>query len=107
LPAVLATGSSTGAIASGFVANSSLSVITVPFLVSARVPPTGVTVSNATHFSLNTALTDTACSALVFSTASLMAASVVPTNASLVGGQGCQLHFNSTSGSLLFTGCEL
>lgn len=106
LPAVLAANA-TGPVAMGFCANATLSSILIPFLVQSRVRPTGVTVSSAAHFALNTSASLTTCSAIAFADGSLNSAQLTVTNAAVVAGQGCQLTFNSASGSLLFTGCEL
>jgi hypothetical protein len=84
-------------------------VIQVPLRVSPRIPPTGVTVSNATHFGVySSALAAVALSALTFGSASDRMVNLAATVAAgLTAGDSTALLSSSTSAQLLFTGCEL
>jgi len=79
------------------------------FLVTPRVPPTGITVSNAGHFTvLMPSGATMVCNSVTFSVASYKACRVAYVGASgLTANQPCQMYFNNASGQLLFTGCEL
>lgn len=78
-----------------------------PFVVEPRVPPTGISVSSAAHFSVLESA-NTAMSTLAFSSASKKAALMSGTVASgLTTGYGSMMTCTSASGQILFTGCQL
>jgi hypothetical protein len=83
-------------------------VATFSFPVVARVAPTGITVSNATHFTLTSAAATPTFSAVTFGSASSSTTGFITgTISGATAGQGGAIYFNSASGQLLFTGCEL
>ena len=105
LPAIQASASD---IAVGQCYATTATLISIPFPVTARVAPTGVTVNSAGNFRLRGATSTTiTCTSLLFSTASTHAASLDGNVASgLVAGNATNLY-NAGSGTILFTGCEL
>jgi hypothetical protein len=95
---------------SGICASASLVYITVNFPVTTRVPPTGISISSASHFTVNVdGLVSSVPTALAFTAPSSTNANRI--NASglsgLTTGQPAFLDITNTSGQLLFTGCEL
>jgi hypothetical protein len=94
------------AIGQAYAATATL--ISIPFPVTARVAPTGVTVNSAGNFRLRNATSSLlTCTSLLFSTASTQSASLDGNVASgLVAGNATNLY-NAGSGTILFTGCEL
>jgi hypothetical protein len=105
LPAIQASASD---IAVGQCYATTATLISIPFPVTARVAPTGVTVNSAGNFRLRGATSTTiTCTSLLFSTASTQSASLDGNVASgLVAGNATNLY-NAGSGTILFTGCEL
>ena len=89
--------------------STTVSLCGIPYQVQPRVPPTGVTVSAAIHYGVvNAAGSGLNATAVTFSSASLTTAQISITVASgLVAGNASYLYAQSTSGKLLFTGCEL
>jgi hypothetical protein len=79
------------------------------FDVQARVPPTGVTVSSASHFTSSRPSTgNTVATAVTFAAASTEACQIQISAASgLAADVPYLLYANSASGVMLFTGCEL
>lgn len=81
---------------------------TLPLVVASRVAPSGVIVSNGTHFTLDDGVTLTPCTALTFNIAGLTSVQVLPAVASgLTQYRPYNLRFNSASGYIRFTGSEL
>ena len=84
----------------GFAYGTNTSLFNIPFAVTARVAPTGVTASGTTNaYALNTATSVTPA----FSVSSINNCQVTASH-TIVAGQGAQLV---VGGLLLFTGCEL
>jgi hypothetical protein len=82
-------------------------VVAIPFPVTARVAPTGVTVNAAANFDLRQAnATRVACSSVAFLDATPSCGSLDATATGLVVGDATQF-FNANLGTILFTGCEL
>jgi hypothetical protein len=79
------------------------------FDVQARVPPTGVTVSSASHFTSSRPSTgNTVATAVTFAASSTEACQIQISAASgLAADVPYLLYANSASGLMLFTGCEL
>ena len=107
LPSVIADGT-TSDIGSGFCYSTTNAYIYVPFKVTPRVAPTGVTVSSGTNFAIRnisaTAITSTSVS---INAGALDGAGLIVTVASgLVAGNGTTM-LKGTTAYLLFTGCEL
>jgi len=105
LPSIQA---STCEVAAGQCYSTTKALYPVPFQVTARVAPTGITVNAAANFSVRTAnASRVAVTALAFSLGATNCASIEATVASgLVAGNSGNL-FNEGSGTILFTGCEL
>jgi hypothetical protein len=97
-----ASGSVIGA---GYAYSTNNAQMICPFPVSARVAPTGITVSNVTHVTWNST-GNAASTNITFNSASTLSGGVLvaATATSGFGGVGT---FNNASGSILFTGCEL
>lgn len=109
LPAYNA-GSTTDQISFGLAVNGTTVLTQIPFQVEPRIAPTGVTVSNSTHFSTTDGTgTPIACTTITFSgTASKRCARLsTVVAAGLTAGQGSLLSSNNASAQLLFTGSEL
>ena len=109
LPAFSAAAG-TGVLGTGQTVATTAGYGTVVFPVTARVPPTGITISAAGHFSgTQTGGSQSAFTGLVFNTATVSCGEVYGTGASSLGAAGgcTQLRANNTSALLLFTGCEL
>jgi hypothetical protein len=108
LPAWIGTSNQ----ALGVSANTSNTRVTVPFLVTPRVAPTGVTVSSLSHFGLNnpglTSGTPTAISFVFAGTSSAVLGVDVAVGSPTIA-TCTTVQFSSSSGSalLLFTGSEL
>jgi hypothetical protein len=84
-------------------------IVQFPFLTQTRVAPSGVTISNGTHFYLSASgggpLTTTAVS---FGGATLIAGELIVNVASgLVAGNATMFRSGNASAQILFTGCEL
>ena len=112
LPAFnLPTGASGFPPIGGFgVGGASGTDLTVNFSVPTRVPPTGLIISNITHFGYDYGVGTTAFGGgtMTFSNASTIGAAVIISGA-LTAGTAVILLFNAAGGNgqLLFTGCEL
>lgn len=108
LPAVN-YGNSVAEIGNGFCISATQGFIQIPFAVQPRVAPTGATISSASHFQIRTAAGATQVpTTLVFNNASLTMGSVLTGgNSGMVAGNGTTMQINSSSGQILFTGCEL
>ena len=105
LPAIAA---SNGEIYTGQAYSTTAALIPVVFPVTARVAPTGITVNSAGNFRLRSAVaTKLTTTAINFSTGTVQGATIEGiVAAGLVAGNATNL-FNESSGTILFTGCEL
>jgi hypothetical protein len=110
LPAVNSNGT-TDTIMTGQSASTTAFYTYFPFLVTPRVPPTGLSVSAASHFTCNPFVGSSAtATAVAISTSSYKLARVfftTNTMTSTTSGAAGDVLFNNASGQLLFTGCEL
>jgi hypothetical protein len=97
-----------GDLASGLCYSTTKALIPITFPVTARVGPTGVTVSSAGHFSLrNSAASLVTITGLAYSTGQPECSCIEATVASgLTAGNATNIY-NGGSGYILFTGCEL
>ena len=94
----------------GICASTSSAYITVNFPVTTRVPPTGISISAASHFTVNVdGIVSSNPTGLVFTSSSSVNANRINATgaAGLTTGQTAFLDITNTSGQLLFTGCEL
>ena len=77
--------------------------------VKMRIAPTGITVSNGTHFSVSSAGVNTACTAV--SVSSSQSVNVLLINfdvaAGLTAGNAAFSYSNNASGQIIVTGCQL
>jgi hypothetical protein len=105
LPAIAA---SNGEIYTGQAYSTTAALIPVVFPVTARVAPTGITVNSAGNFRLRSAVaTKLTTTAINFSTGTVQGSTIEGiVAAGLVAGNATNL-FNESSGTILFTGCEL
>jgi hypothetical protein len=107
LPAFI-SGSTSEVFGFGFSTNTTDSIVGYKLPVTARVAPTGVTVSAAGNFSVSNGSGGTAsASAASFVMGNQDVAMMLFTRTGLTAGQGSYVSANSASGKLLFTGCEL
>jgi hypothetical protein len=104
-----AFGGTTGALTAGFCNGTTGGFVTIQFPITARVSPTGITVPNATYFTVyNSGAIGVAVTSLAFSIASTSAGQIGFNVASgLTAGNGTLLTMNNAAAQLLFTGCEL
>jgi len=79
----------------------------IPFKVTPRVPPTGISVSSASHVTWDTGAASGTASAVAFTNASSQTGRVALSVTGATIGQSVVVAFNSASGQILFTGCEL
>lgn len=77
----------------------------IPFQVATRIPPTGATVSSAAH--LTSQVNTAAASVASFNSASSIWIGVLGLTVTATAGAPTSIYFNTTSGQILFTGCEL
>lgn len=96
----------------GFANATTSTYINVQFKVPARVAPTGITVSSASHFQvLNKGLTAGTPTAITFDTAGVNSAYIYATTTAgsptIAAGEGGILRSVNVNGLILFTGCEL
>lgn len=78
------------------------------FEVEPRTAPTGILISNATHFSINETGALTACTAVTFNAATKRVGRIQADVAGgLTAGRACDLFCNSASATLFWTGAEL
>jgi hypothetical protein len=104
LPAISANN---GGLSIGQAYTTTKAIVAIPFPVTARVAPTGVTVNAAANFDLRQAnATRVACSSVAFLDATPSCGSLDATATGLVVGNATQF-FNANLGTILFTGCEL
>jgi len=105
LPAIAA---SNGEIYTGQAYSTTAALVPVVFPVTARVAPTGITVNSAGNFRLRSAVaTKLTTTAINFSTGTVQGSTIEGiVSAGLVAGNATNL-FNESSGTILFTGCEL
>jgi len=78
----------------------------IPFQVTPRVKPTGITVSANGDFYVNGNANVTP-TAMVFNDGSLVAGAVQITGSGMTAGYSCVLYSNTANAQVLFTGCEL
>jgi hypothetical protein len=96
----------------GFAYNTTGSQYYLKLPTTARVKPTGITVSNVAHFNVfNTNFSGGAPTAIAFNTSSIDTASLTVTTTAgsptLVAAQPTKLQSVNASALILFTGCEL
>ena len=115
LPAINAVSGTAEVFGTGGAASTTVSGIYVPFNTTARVKPTGITVSSVGHFQVESSGAAGAlgsCTDLTFGQASVNGSRLVATTTAgtptLVAGQAVLFRSNSSNnGQILFTGCEL
>jgi hypothetical protein len=108
LPAFNSSGSGVQWVGTGWAQTTGAGSILIPFQVPARVPPTGVTVVNATNFTVTYANSGVSVTSITFSDAGTTIARVTANTSGLTVGQGIGMYYNNaTLGSILLNGCEL
>ena len=98
--------SATSMISSGYVASATFAYPVVVFPVQTRIAPTGLTVSNVIDFAIEGTITITT-SSVSLNNASNYSARVQCGVVGATANGGVSFRFNSATGQLLFTGCEL
>jgi hypothetical protein len=107
LPAFNAAGSTAGSIGTGGFFSTTEAALGIPFPVTTRVAPTGITISNAADFTVD-GLTSASCTAVTFSNASTTMAGVnITYNDTTTSGSFGRMRYNVGTAQMLFTGCEL
>lgn len=109
LPAISVAGGSNAYIGAGMAVGTTTAYYTISLPVTPRVPPTGLVISSASHFSAFTATASTSvCTGFVFSGACNHSAFVYLSGMSgLSGGNSTLIYLNNASALLYFTGSEL
>ena len=110
LPAYNATSASAQFLASsGGMTSTTTGIVTIPFQVFPRVPPTGITVSNVAHFNFSDNITGSPTNAISFNYSSNISCTLALTSASIFTITYRPLSFYSSNASaqILFNGCEL
>ena len=109
LPVISYAGGANPYFGAGMAFGTTSAYYTVAFPITPRVPPTGLTVSSASHFAGFLASTATSnATGVVFSGANNHSAFVQLTGMSgLVGGNASLIYMNNSAAQLQFTGCEL
>jgi hypothetical protein len=107
LPVVQSNGSSVTLDYVGMSDSTTRTQITIPFVVTPRVPPTGITITTASGFGSDDSVTTTTATGVTFNSASYNTALIFVTVASgLTQYRAARLKLASTS-QIQFTGCEL
>lgn len=110
LPALLADADDAHMGAQGVCISTTLGNLGILFPVTPRVAPTGITVSNVTHFKLShTGFSFAATTNLIYNKGGLQGIDIRATigSADLVVGDITILRTNNAGAFILFTGCEL
>jgi hypothetical protein len=105
LPCYSATSASNQPVCSAFAASSTVIRAVYSLKVNPRVPPTGVTVSSASHFSFGGA--GSSPSSITFESSSIDACAVQVATTGATANAGSYLYSVSASAQIQFTGCEL
>ena len=81
----------------------------INFPVTTRVAPTGISISNGTHFRVrNVGGTPVGTTGVIFDTANTSSGGIVAQGlTTMTAGDGSAFGGNNSSALLLFTGCEL
>jgi hypothetical protein len=107
LPIFNASGTAT-TITTGYSESTTATRTLYEFIVTPRVPPTGITISAAGDFTVSIAGGSAVCTSLTFNSANSQSALLIAGTASgLTAGQPNILRQTSTAGQIQFTGCEL
>jgi hypothetical protein len=103
------TASSSGTVSTIGAGTSTTSArVVIPFTVTPRVSPTGVTVISVTNFGLvSTGSGGVSASSITFDSASFTGAAVNVTVGSGMTANGAHVMYQSSPAQLFFTGCEL
>lgn len=108
LPAYNNNGSTVTPIGTASEISGTQATLVLPFKVTARVPPTNISVSSGAAITLHHSGANIATTAITFAAGGVDNGYVVLTAASgLTAGYSGYVYLNSTSAQLLFTGCEL
>jgi hypothetical protein len=110
LPYFSSNGSTMASLGIGQTVATTASVGVVVFPVQTRVPPTGITISSAGHFSgTQTGGSQSAYTGLIFNVSNVLCSEVYGTGASglAAAGGASNLRMNNASAYIYFTGCEL
>jgi len=108
LPAFRATTTVDYFATAGAAFSSTSTRINYHFEIEPRVPPTGILISSASHFSINDAGTTAACTAVTFTAATKRVGRLQADVASgLTTGHAVDIYANSVSATLFWTGAEL
>ena len=106
LPAFNST-TALGTFGVGYATAAAQGVINIPFQTLARVAPTGISVSNVSHFDFNNPSVITPTSITYNTASTYMGKCIIAFAAGGAAGDGADFSFANASGSILFTGCEL
>ena len=109
LPAIRASTSLEVLPGFGTCANTSSVVFNYNYQVPARVVPTGISISSASHFNVSDGVTNTACNSVAISTVGVQSCfiSCGVAGTPLTTYRSVFIYVSNSSAYLLFTGCEL
>jgi hypothetical protein len=107
LPAWVSTSTSDMLGGIGYAATTTSAIFDLAFRVTPRAPVTGLVLSSAAHFTVQTAAGTFAATAVNFGAASANAADMSFITSGLTAGSPCRVYFNNAAGKLLFTGPQL
>jgi hypothetical protein len=102
-----ANGGTLGAFGTGGFYTTTDAAIGIPFPVTARVAPTGISVANVGYFQIDGITSAATTSATISSTSTSMGGVNFGYATSTTLGSFARARFNNAAGTLLFTGCEL
>lgn len=97
----------TSTVSAAFAQTTTAGIAIIPLPVPLRSVVTGITVSAASHFSVNINNANVALAALTFSSSSLNSVALSFGSSGYTANAGCLLFANNASGQILFTGAEL
>jgi len=107
LPVIQGNGSATTINYSGLSDSTTRSQFTIPFIVTPRVFPTGITTTAASGFGTDDGVTTTTATAVTFNSASINTALIFVSVASGLTQYRAARLTVGTSSQIQFTGCEL
>jgi hypothetical protein len=101
------SSSSVDLVAGGLIGNTTQAYFLVTHIVTPRVATTGITVSSAADFTLNSVGGGGVAGTVTILNGGLSITRIAATSTGMVAGQSVELYANTSSAYILFTGCEL
>jgi len=107
LPAYKSSASVDFVSSGGLAESTSSGGFPIAHIVTPRVSPSGVSVSAASHFSINSVGGGGIATSITFINGGLSASRISAGTSGLTAGSAVQLYGNTIGATMLFTGCEL